>query len=313
MGRAPSSSIEVAAPRRCRAARTVGPRCSRQARPTLFPDGPSGYLGVSRNTLRKDGGKRMASKKTRGARAGAKLGAKVAPKAGRAAGKIAWKAGKGEAKLIRRAMSAQQSKKSRYFKYAFFALVGLAIGAAIARSRRAERRVSPRPTRARPATTPPTRAARRASVARPGAAARRPAPRAPEPGGCQPHRRRARLLRPLGRTPDRRAARQTSRASAKQQDELEQRIRTNIGEDPRTAEMPRVNVEVNDGIAELRGVAPSEEAKLAAGEIAAGSRRRPRGAQSDNGKLVRLQVSGISRSQACSAGRKTDTALAACG
>ena len=33
-------------------------------------------------------------------------------------------------------------------------------------------------------------------------------------------------------------------------------------------EMPRVNVEVNDGIAELRGVAPSEEAKLAAGEIA---------------------------------------------
>jgi osmotically-inducible protein OsmY len=53
-----------------------------------------------------------------------------------------------------------------------------------------------------------------------------------------------------------------------EQDELEQRIRTNIGEDPRTAEMPRVNVEVVDGIAELRGVAPSEDAKLAAGEIA---------------------------------------------
>jgi osmotically-inducible protein OsmY len=32
--------------------------------------------------------------------------------------------------------------------------------------------------------------------------------------------------------------------------------------------MPRVNVEVNDGIAELRGAAPSEEAKQAAGEIA---------------------------------------------
>ncbi|HEY6675094.1 MAG TPA: hypothetical protein VIZ59_09230, partial [Rubrobacteraceae bacterium] len=60
----------------------------------------------------------------------------MAPKAGRAAGKIAWKAGKGEAKLIRRAMSAQQSRKSRYIKYAFFALVGLAVGAAIARSRR---------------------------------------------------------------------------------------------------------------------------------------------------------------------------------
>src|SRR4029453_3573595 len=78
----------------------------------------------------------MASKKMRGARAGARVGAKVVPRAGRAAGKIAWKAGKGEAKLIRRAMSAQQSRKSRYFKYAFFALVGLAIGAAIARSRK---------------------------------------------------------------------------------------------------------------------------------------------------------------------------------
>jgi osmotically-inducible protein OsmY len=32
--------------------------------------------------------------------------------------------------------------------------------------------------------------------------------------------------------------------------------------------MPRVNVEVDDGIAELRGTAPSEDAKQAAGEIA---------------------------------------------
>jgi osmotically-inducible protein OsmY len=55
-----------------------------------------------------------------------------------------------------------------------------------------------------------------------------------------------------------------------QQEEVEQRIRTQIGEDPRTMDMPRVNVEVNDGIAELRGEAPSEEAKAAAGEIASG-------------------------------------------
>src|SRR5215217_853831 len=78
----------------------------------------------------------MASKKTKGATAGAKVAAKVAPRAGRAAGKVAWQAGKGEAKLIRKAMSAQQSRKSRYFKYAFFALVGLAVGAGIARSRK---------------------------------------------------------------------------------------------------------------------------------------------------------------------------------
>jgi osmotically-inducible protein OsmY len=56
-----------------------------------------------------------------------------------------------------------------------------------------------------------------------------------------------------------------------QQEEVEQRIRTRIGEDPRTAMIPRVNVEVNDGMAELRGVAPSEEVRRAAGEIANGT------------------------------------------
>src|SRR5688500_15952936 len=130
MVRAPSSSSKVILRANVALlARSVRGAFGRRA-PHCFPTGHSGYLGVSREQLRKDGSKRMASKKTRGARAGAKLGAKVAPKAGRAAGRIAWKAGKGEAKLIRRAMSAQQSKKSRYFKYAFFAIVGLAVGAA---------------------------------------------------------------------------------------------------------------------------------------------------------------------------------------
>lgn len=54
-----------------------------------------------------------------------------------------------------------------------------------------------------------------------------------------------------------------------QQEEVENRIRTRIGEDPRTREMPHVNVEVNDGVADLRGVASSEEVKQAAAEIAA--------------------------------------------
>jgi len=199
----------------------------------------------------------MASKKTRGARAGAKLGAKVAPKAGRAAGRVAWKVGKGEAKLIRRAMSAQQSKKSRYLKYAFFAVVGLAVGAAIARSRNGG-------TTGHHAPDPGSPAGQRGQTWGSGT---------PTGGGHQ-------SPGDANRTG---AERDYSDPSAgpligeqhadvegvpEQQDELEQLIRTNIGEDPRTAQMPRVNVEVNDGIAELRGVAPSEEAKLAAGEIA---------------------------------------------
>jgi hypothetical protein len=195
----------------------------------------------------------MASKKTRGASAGAKLGAKVAPKAGRAAGRVAWKAGKSEAKLIRRAMSAQQSKKSRYLKYAFFAVVGLAVGAAIARSRNggtSGESSSYTGTTGHHAPDPGSPAGERQS---PGDANRTGAERDYSDPSAGP------LIGEQHADVE---------GVPEQQDELEQHIRTNIGEDPRTAQMPRVNVEVNDGIAELRGVAPSEEAKLAAGEIA---------------------------------------------
>jgi hypothetical protein len=215
----------------------------------------------------------MARNKRSAAKAGAKAGARVAPVAGRTAGKAAWKLGKAEAKLIRRAMSAQESKKSRYLKYGIFTLIGLAIGAAIARSRKGE---TSQESSSYSGTT---------------------GPHAPDPGS--PAGERGQTWgsgTPVGtaggggqqgpgganRTG---AERDYSDPSSgpligerhsdvegvgEQQDELEQRIRTQIGEDPRTAEMPRVNVEVNDGIAELRGSAPSEDAKLAAGEIAQG-------------------------------------------
>ena len=48
----------------------------------------------------------------------------------------------------------------------------------------------------------------------------------------------------------------------------EQRIRTRVGEDPRTLGMQRLNVEVNDGVAEIRGIAPTEDAKAAVQDIA---------------------------------------------
>ena len=74
----------------------------------------------------------MASKKRKGAKIGAKVGARVAPKAGKAA----WKLGKGEAKLVRRAMSSREPKAARFVKYGFFALAGLAVGTLIGRSGR---------------------------------------------------------------------------------------------------------------------------------------------------------------------------------
>lgn len=214
----------------------------------------------------------MAGKKMKGVRAGAKVGAKVAPRAGSTAGKLAWKAGKSEAKLIRRAMSAQQSRKSRYFKYAIFTLIGIAIGAAIARSRKNEgasgESSSYTGTTGHHAPDSGSPAGQRGETWGSGT------PTGTAGGGGQ---------QSPGDGPRTGAERDYSDPSSgpliggqhgpvegvgEQQEELEQRIRTNIGEDPRTAEMPRVNVEVNDGVAELRGTAPSEDAKLAAGEIA---------------------------------------------
>jgi BON domain len=182
----------------------------------------------------------MASKKRKGAKIGAKVGARVAPKASKAAGKAAWKLGKGEAKLVRRAMSSREPRAARFVKYGFFALAGLAIGTLIGRS-------------GRNGSTSDTWGGGDA-YQRPEDANRTGAERSYSDASTGPligEQRRGGV-----------------EGVAEQQEEVEQRIRTRIGEDPRTMDMPRVNVEVNDGVAELRGQAPSEEAKAAAGEIA---------------------------------------------
>jgi hypothetical protein len=185
----------------------------------------------------------MASKKRKGAKVGARLGARVAPKAGKAAGKTAWRLGKGEAKLARRAMSSREPKAARFVKYGFFALAGLAVGALIGRSGRdgsasdtwgSETTAG---THQRPEDSNRTGAERSYSD--------------PSSGPLIGEQHRGSV-----------------EGVGEQQEEVEQRIRTRIGEDPRTMDMPRVNVQVNDGVAELRGQAPSEEAKAAAGEIA---------------------------------------------
>ncbi len=189
----------------------------------------------------------MASKKRRGAKAGARLGARVAPKAGRIGGRAAWKAGKGQARLARRAASSQEPRGLRFLKYGFFALVGLAVGTAIARaSRNGGESSSFTGTTGQRGETWGTGTA--------GGANRTGSERSysdPSSGPLIGQERRGSV-----------------EGVGEQQEEVEQRIRTQIGEDPRTMDMPRVNVEVNDGIAELRGEVPSEEAKAAAGEIA---------------------------------------------
>jgi hypothetical protein len=188
----------------------------------------------------------LASKKRKGAKLGAKVGARVAPKAGKVAGKTAWKLGKAQTKLARRAMSSREPKAVRFVKYGFFALAGLAVGALISRSGRNGSTADQSGemwgggTQQRPEDPNRTGAEREYSD--------------PASGPLIGEQHRGDV-----------------EGVPEQQEEVEQRIRTRIGEDPRTMDMPRVNVEVNDGVAELRGTAPSEEAKAAVGEIASGT------------------------------------------
>lgn len=205
--------------------------------------------------------------KARGAKLGARAGARVAPKAGRVAGKAALKAGKSQAKLARAAMSSKEPVLSRYLKYGLFALAGVVLGSILSRSRSGGD--SPysgttghhTPDSGSPAgqrgetwgSGTPTGTA--AAYQEPSDENRTGADRDlsdPSAGPLIGEQRRGHL-----------------EGVGESQEELVQRIRTRIGEDPRTADMPRVNVEVNDGVAEIRGPAPSEEAKQAAGEIAA--------------------------------------------
>ena len=206
----------------------------------------------------------MASKKRRAARTGARLAARVAPKAGRTTGRAAWKAGKGQARLVRRAASSQEPRGLRFLKYGFFALVGLAVGTAIARfSRNGGASSSFTGTTGQHSPDADSPAGQRGETWGTGT-----------PTGTAGGANRTGSERSYSDPSSGPLIGQERRGSVEgvgeQQEEVEQRIRTRIGEDPRTMDMPRVNVEVNDGVAELRGEAPSEEAKAAAGEIASG-------------------------------------------
>jgi len=213
----------------------------------------------------------MARKNRRAAKAGAKVGARVAPAAGRTAGKAAWKLGKAEAKLIRRAMSSQEPKKSRYLKYGLCILIGLAIGAAIARSKKGD---TSGESSSYTGTTGPHTPDPGSPAGERGQTWGSGTPTGTAGGGGHQGPEDANRTGAEREYSDPASGpligeqHSDVEGVGEQQEEIEQRILTHLGEDPRTAEMPRVNVEVNDGIAELRGTAPSEDAKLAAGEIA---------------------------------------------
>jgi len=213
-------------------------------------------------------------KKRTGARLGAKAGARIAPRAGKLAGKAALRAGKGQAKLARAAMSSKEPAASRFLKYGFFALAGLAIGAILARSKGGDDASSSfTGTTGQHTPDPASPAGQRGETWGSGT------PTGTAGGGGGAAHQRSEDPNRTGSERDYSDPssgpligehhRGSVEGVGESQEEVVQRIRTSIGEDPRTASMPRVNVEVVDGVAELRGPAPSQEAREAAGKIAA--------------------------------------------
>jgi hypothetical protein len=195
-------------------------------------------------------------------------------KAARGAGKVALKGGA-------RLLGPGESAGPRYLKYGFFALAGFAVGALVARSgsrsdassftgttgqhapdigspagQRGETWGSGTPTGTAGATADASTdiGSTPAQHQRPGDPNRTGAEREysePSSGPLVGRRHRGRI----GDVPV-------------QEEEIENHIRTRVGEDPRTADVPHLNVEVNDGVADIRGEVHSDEEKQAVEEIA---------------------------------------------
>ena len=229
---------------------------------------------------------RMAGKATLGAAKGAgraALGASKALKGGakskttrraaRKAGKVAFKGGS-------RVLRPGRSAGTRFLKYGFFALGGFAVGALVARSRSREDSSSltgttgqyvpdvgsPSGQRAETwGSGTPTGTAGTTTGSDPTTGAPSEHQRPEDPNRTGPEREYSdpssgplvgrRHRGRIGDVPE-------------QQEEVENRIRTRVGEDPRTMDVPHLNVEVNEGVADIRGEVHSEEEKQAVEEIA---------------------------------------------
>jgi len=217
--------------------------------------------------------------KKEAARAAIKTGVatKAARGVSRGLGKTALGGGKAQAKLVRQAVTPGEPASIRYAKYGLFAIIGFAAGALLARVGSKQEEGGSGSGSVGPDTaSPESPAGQRGETWGSGTplgstsgAAGGPVP--PHQHPEDPNRTGAErdYSDPSGGPLIGRSHGTGPAGIPEQQEELEQRIRTRVGEDPRTLGLSRLNVEVNDGVAEIRGTAPSQAAKDAVGEIAA--------------------------------------------
>jgi hypothetical protein len=204
---------------------------------------------------------------------GAAVGAKAAKGAARGAGKMALRGGA-------RAVTPRDPATTRYLRYGFFALVGFAIGALVARSGNKEDASTFTGTTGQHTPDLGSPAGQRGETwgsgtptgAAGGAAGTASDPTTPESAQRPEDPNRTGTGRDYSDPSSGPLVGRTHRGRIgevpEQQEEVENRIRTRVGEDPRTADLPHLNVEVNDGVADLRGEVHSEDERQAVEEIA---------------------------------------------
>ncbi len=188
------------------------------------------------------------------------VGAKIGKGAARGAGKAALAGGKAQARLAKQALGSQEPAGSRYLKYGLFAVVGFAVGALVARFGNKEDALSYTGETWGDGSTSGSTAGTGSDPAAPSSFQR---PEDPNSTGAGREYSDPSAGPLIGRS-----HRGQVGDVPVQHEEIENRIRTRVGEDPRTSDVPHLNVEVNDGVADIRGQVHSDEEKQAVGEIA---------------------------------------------
>jgi hypothetical protein len=215
---------------------------------------------------------RAAGKATLGAAKGAgkaALGAGKVLKGGaksRTARRTARGAGKATLKGGSRVLTPGRSIVPPYLKYGFFALIGFAVGALVARSGNREDASTFTGATGRHTPDADSPAGQRGatwSSETPTAPASHQRSEDPNRTGAEREYSDPSTGPLIGRS-----HRDRTEDIPVQEEEVENRIRTRVGEDPRTLDVPHLNVEVNDGVADIRGEVHTEEEKQAVEEIA---------------------------------------------
>lgn len=221
----------------------------------------------------------LVSARTKGriARKAAPVAARGGARAAKASGRHAIRGAKTEAKLAKAALSSREPRSARYTKYALFAIAGLAFGSLLGRlgGKQDETSASFSGGTGAHSPQPGSPAGQRGqtwgSGSSVGAAGGASASANYQTPGEANQIGADREFSDPASGPLIGESGHPELDMTERNQIIEQQIRTSIGEQIDTQGMPKINVEVNDGVVDIRGPVPSEDTRRKIGEIASGT------------------------------------------